>query len=623
MKSSLSRAQLKLWQSVTLVIIVGVVPMICIAIGVIAVSINKDIDFGRAERMGLVYQKPLERILDALPRFREASLSNDTVRKNGITDEIDDAFSELKIAQDKVGVDLQFTDEGLSSRGRASASVDALAAKWVEIKAGASGNNGGRDVSPMIADVRTAISHAGDTSNLILDPDLDSYYLMDVTLCVLPQTKNRIGDIVERMRGWISNGTLDDHRSEVAAMAALLEESDMARIVGDAQTLLKEDANFYGVSESLQSNLPAAVDDYVAQNTELIGLMKQASAGANTPSVEALYATAWKAEASAVNLWNVGASELDKLLVIRVEAYERKRMVSFLCILAAVVMSGLVTWWFVLRLQNMLRRLSRGLDSNARNLLHIVSDVDTSSQLLAESATEQASSIEETSSSLEELSSMSCSNVDSARRVTSLVVETRKAAERGQGDMDGLSDAMNELMVSSASIADIVKTIDSIAFQTNILALNAAVEAARAGESGAGFAVVADEVRSLAQRSASAAKETSMKIDDTISKAKRGAETSKQAASSLMAIVERMRLIDDAVNQVVTASNEQSQGVNQINSAVSQMDKVTQSNAAAAQQSELSAAELKKEVSGLENAVDSLVTLIDGNRQYAVARIRG
>ncbi len=172
--------------------------------------------------------------------------------------------------------------------------------------------------------------------------------------------------------------------------------------------------------------------------------------------------------------------------------------------------------------------------------------------------------------------------------------------------------AMDDIKASSDGIAKIIKTIDELAFQTNILALNAAVEAARAGESGMGFAVVADEVRSLAQRCAQAAKETAGKIEDAVQKSAKGAEISAKVARSLEEIVTKARQVDEMAGEVAAASREQSQGIEQVNTAVSQMDKVTQSNAANAEESASAAEELNAQADALKDAVAELLQLVDG-----------
>ena len=182
--------------------------------------------------------------------------------------------------------------------------------------------------------------------------------------------------------------------------------------------------------------------------------------------------------------------------------------------------------------------------------------------------------------------------------------------------MQWMVSAMDDIKRSSDDIAKIIKTIDEIAFQTNILALNAAVEAARAGEAGMGFAVVADEVRSLAQRCAQAAKETAGKIEDAVLKSAKGAEISAKVAKSLEEIVGKARQVDEMAGEVAAASQEQSQGIAQVNTAVTQMDKVTQSNAASAEESASAAEEMTAQAEALKDAVAELLRLVDGQKSY-------
>jgi len=170
------------------------------------------------------------------------------------------------------------------------------------------------------------------------------------------------------------------------------------------------------------------------------------------------------------------------------------------------------------------------------------------------------------------------------------------------------------LKVSSTEVAKIVKTIDEIAFQTNILALNAAVEAARAGEAGMGFAVVAEEVRNLAQRSALAAKETADKIDAALTRSDKGARISEEVSRNLNGIIDQVRELDRLISEIATASGEQSQGIEQVNTAVGQIDKVTQSNAAAAEESASASEELNAQASELNALVGNLLKLVGGER---------
>jgi methyl-accepting chemotaxis protein len=235
--------------------------------------------------------------------------------------------------------------------------------------------------------------------------------------------------------------------------------------------------------------------------------------------------------------------------------------------------------------------------------------------VVSDGAHDQAASLEETAASLEEMASMTRRNAENAVSAKSLASETRVAAESGSREMDELSTAMHEIKASGDSITKIIRTIDEIAFQTNILALNAAVEAARAGESGLGFAVVADEVRNLARRSAAAAKETSDKIGDAIAKSERGVALSQKVNSGLKGIVDKVRKVDDLVAEITTASNEQSEGISQINTAVNKMDQVTQSNAATAEQTSLAVSDVDHHAKGLQIAVGHLQMLVLGRNR--------
>jgi methyl-accepting chemotaxis protein len=263
-----------------------------------------------------------------------------------------------------------------------------------------------------------------------------------------------------------------------------------------------------------------------------------------------------------------------------------------------------------LRVRQALTRLVDNLSDGSDNLIASANTVASASQSLAGEASQQAASIEETSATLEEMSTMTRLNTDNTHQANDLAKQARVAADKGAGDMQAMSTAMEAIKASSDDIAKIIKTIDEIAFQTNILALNAAVEAARAGEAGMGFAVVADEVRNLAQRSANAAKETAAEIEGAIGKSALGVEITGKVAAALKEIVAKTRQVDELVAEVANASREQMQGITQINTAVGQMDKVTQSTAANAQQSAAAAAELNAQAEAMKDSVADLLALV-------------
>jgi len=288
--------------------------------------------------------------------------------------------------------------------------------------------------------------------------------------------------------------------------------------------------------------------------------------------------------------------------------------------IAVVILGFVIAALITGGLNKVLRQLAQSLGEGSEQVTAAASQVSASSQTLAEGASEQAASLEETSSSLEEMASMTKRNAENAQKANELAKQTRTAADKGTCDMQTMSAAMDAIKVSSDDIAKIIKTIDEIAFQTNILALNAAVEAARAGEAGMGFAVVADEVRNLAQRSAQAAKETAGKIEGAITKTAQGVGISQQVAETLNEIAAKARQVDELVAEVAGASREQTQGITQVNTAVGQMDKVTQSNAANAEESAAAAQELNAQAITMKDSVAELLRLVGGNHQDTVVR---
>jgi methyl-accepting chemotaxis protein len=289
-------------------------------------------------------------------------------------------------------------------------------------------------------------------------------------------------------------------------------------------------------------------------------------------------------------------------------------IVSVVAFLAGIAGSVLV----IVSISKALRGIAGHLSDGANQLASASGEVAATSQTLAEGSSEQAASLEETSASLEEMSSMTKRNAENANAAKQLANQTRQAADLGATNMAEMSRAMSGIKASSDNIAKIIKTIDEIAFQTNLLALNAAVEAARAGEAGAGFAVVADEVRNLAQRSATAAKETAAKIADSIQQSDQGVQINAKVAESLQEIVAKARQVDELVAEIAAASSEQNQGIGQISMATNQMDSVTQRNASSAEESASASEELSSQAGALKETVNELLALV-GSADTSVA----
>ncbi|GAB7213748.1 methyl-accepting chemotaxis protein [Dickeya oryzae] len=207
------------------------------------------------------------------------------------------------------------------------------------------------------------------------------------------------------------------------------------------------------------------------------------------------------------------------------------------------------------------------------------SQLSAGNQDLSNRTDEQSSALQETAASIEQLTSTVRQNADNARQANQLAQDTAKQAQSGGQLVSEVVQTMGAIDSSSKKIVDIIGVIDSIAFQTNILALNAAVEAARAGEQGRGFAVVASEVRSLAQRSASAAREIKELIGHSVETVDAGNRLVEKAGVSIQGIVDGVRKVSELVGEISVASQEQSLGIEQVNQAINKMEQTTLQNA--------------------------------------------
>jgi len=286
---------------------------------------------------------------------------------------------------------------------------------------------------------------------------------------------------------------------------------------------------------------------------------------------------------------------------------------------ARTVAANDLTSTIVVRSRDEIGQLMMALESMNANLAATVARIRTGVDSIASASGEiaagntdlssrteqQAASLEETAASMEQLSSTVKQNADSAKQANQLAAAASETASRGGATVSEVVSTMNAISASSVKISDIVSVIDGIAFQTNILALNAAVEAARAGEQGKGFAVVAAEVRTLAQRSAQAAKEIKVLIEDTVQKIGQGSGSAERAGATMQEIVSSVQRVTDIMGEIAAASAEQADGIEQVNRAVSQMDEVTQQNAALVEEAAAAAGSMQDQSADLTRAVSA------------------
>jgi methyl-accepting chemotaxis protein len=278
-------------------------------------------------------------------------------------------------------------------------------------------------------------------------------------------------------------------------------------------------------------------------------------------------------------------------------------------LLAASLISVVVLWWLNRSIRRSIGVVVAKLQSASSSLGAASAQVSSSSQALAAGASEQAANLEETTSTLEEIASMTRQNSEHIAQADGLARSAQDQASAGGQSIQRMVATISEMKVASDETAKIIKTIDEIAFQTNLLSLNASVEAARAGEAGKGFAVVAEEVRNLAQRSATAAKSTSELVDAAQRKADAGVNVAREVEAAFGTIHETIQRVNELMSNVAAGSKEQAQGVEQITTAAAQLSEVTQSSAANAEETAAASQELASQAEMLNAIVQRLAGL--------------
>jgi hypothetical protein len=328
----------------------------------------------------------------------------------------------------------------------------------------------------------------------------------------------------------------------------------------------------------------------------------------------------WQTAGYAASKGAMGYSGLGWGVMVRTDEREslatvrRLRLNMFLVLGGIVLGLGVIAWSVSHLLARPIMASVASLSHGANQVAIAAAQLSESAQSLSQGATEQAASLEETSASIEEISSMTASNAananEAAERVEAVDAQVREFGEA----LGGAATSMQRIKTSSAQVSKIIKTVDEIAFQTNILALNAAVEAARAGAAGMGFAVVAEEVRNLAQRSAQAARDTAVLIEEAIVSSEAGVGSVDRITAAIGAIQASVSDVRGLVVAVRDASQQQAQGARQVSQIVEQLEKVTQATAANAEEGAATSEELSAQAAAAKQEVQRLVATVNGAR---------
>jgi len=415
-----------------------------------------------------------------------------------------------------------------------------------------------------------------------------------------------------------------------AAFERELTEFRNAAVTQDATGVDRAAADGRDAIAALRSiaAIPAIAADRSKQASELGQSLEQlltdsesvyrtAMAGTMTPetqeSMRMLAQRSTQAKDALAKFQEQAAGDLHERLGTLEDQSVSQGTVGLILFLVTMVVAGSVVHLTIRRsITGPVVQVVSELSEGAAQISAAASQVATSSQSLAQGSSQQAASLEETSSATEEINSMARRNSGNTEAMTKLAAASQSEFEDTKQHMGDMVVAMDEINDASSKISKIIRTIDAIAFQTNILALNAAVEAARAGEAGMGFAVVADEVRTLAQRSAQAAKDTADLIEDSVAKSSGGKEKLRLVTDSMERIAGISAEINTLVNEVGNGSHEQTDGIGQISRALSQMESVTQGAAASAEQSAAAAEQLNAQSEALNELVARLSTVVGG-----------
>lgn len=560
-------AKIALLSSIILLISGGI-------IGLLLSNLQSQANFSLQENYGVEYLNPLKNLLLDLQKYRQT------------------VSPELK---EKIQIDIQAIDP-VDTKYNKILLVDN---KWSELKDTIS--NGTPDAA--VSKTLSLIDWISNKSNLMLDPDIDTYYLMD-SVCV------RFGNIAEKTYQLKQeaakkiNGSKNYNNYNLIKLVTLLDELN--------ETVNADTSMVTNYNPSLKSDLESPLNEAYKANKEFINLTNNLINSKDGISLANYYSMADTAIVKSKTADEQYSSLLYKLIAKRANKYLKQEPIAVIVTIISLLIFGYLFAGFYLALVESVTDISNNLFDVAGELESASSELTNASHKLAEGNGQQASAIQETASTLEESSSMINQNTENTKMAANIAKDAKDSSARGSKEITEMMSCMTELKTSSNEIAKIIKVIDEIAFQTNILALNAAVEAARAGDVGKGFAVVAEEVRNLAQRSAEAAKDTADIIDNNISLSERGVIASEKTSQALNEINEQVQKVSEIIDEVAIATEEQNQGIGQINKAMSQMSVVTQNNATIAEGNASAVNALSRQVNDMKNIVGGLISSIKG-----------
>lgn len=631
-------------------------------------GIQDRIDFAALEKQGNNFQRPLEKILRSLINHKNAALvvlgGDNTAITTTSKEEtlLDSGVRALEGNGKAFGASLDFTVEGLAKRKREEANIDNFARKWDQFR------KSWQTMTPdackaehdnLIKIIRLMITHLGDTSNLILDPDLDSFYMVDVSLVALPQAQERISTLISIYNSMVKNaGKNQDDKLAMAAQITLFQQNDLDRVMSSLETAMNEDNNFYGKSESLHKNIPGPMEKFKKSGDnfiKLLGTLKEANLSMVNPQV---IQAGNEALEDSFGLWDVCSSELEVLLDKRINKFKSDRLYSLSLSALALSLSFLLVWYIgkgitvpIRSSSERLEKLAKGdlasvveikgqgelgsmslslskaisgmnnaivlISGNAQKLIHSSSNQRQVSRSMVANATETSAQANAIASAAEEVSVNIRTVASAAEEMGATIREIARQAQQAAqvaNEAVSIADIGNKAVLrlgeNSNIIGNVIKVITSIAEQTNLLALNASIEAARAGEFGKGFAVVASEVKELAKETSKATEDIRTKIEGIQSDTREAVASNEKTRNIITKIHEIQNTIAGAVEEQAATTREITKNVADAATGSSEIAKNITGLAEAAQSTSKGATDLEKAALGLDSMASELEQLV-------------
>lgn len=610
-------------------------------------SYDKDLVFGRKEQMGNEIQRTT------------MNLINLVVENKKYTPAMEPLMADVLKQFNKFESDLLLDDGSLAERKRDHINKVALTKTFEDFKASKA------EPYKVLKDLRDLVVHTGDTSNLILDPDLDSYYLMDITLLAAPQIAERFYEVEGLLADFAAHSSVQmttEEQVKMAVFLSMLRESDWGRIYADAGTSINEDKNFYGVNSKLQKEVKEQGDKADAQFKQYFALLEEISKGNKAKAIEA-HAMTPKMVETAHGFYLLTNEVLTELLLTRdgsiVDGRNKATSIGIGAILIALIVSIATSKNFKegsKRISTALRQLTGAVAIN----VDASEKLTESSNSLSSVSSQQAAAVQETVSSLHEINAMSEKNFESIKissmksekgkeqaingkesiyKMASTIKEIAESNQEFFKEINSSSEELKTIIKIISDISERTKIINDIVFQTRLLSFNASVEAARAGEHGKGFAVVAEEIGKLASVSGASAKEIndilslantqvesiitnmSSRVVELTAKASAqldsGERITKECVTSLNEIVDNITELSSMMNEISMAITEQTKGYSEITKAIDQIDEGVHHGLGLSQETSEHAQKLTGQVVELKRIVGTIEREVLGVEQAA------